>query len=254
LRYRNSLLYRLGMIHFIMCVMLFIPLLLDQRVVLGINPWIKPIKFCFSIAIYSWTMGWMMFDLVNYKKWVRTLSWTIVITMLVEIVVIIFQASRGTRSHFNFSTGFDSILFAAMGIMIGINTLAIFIIFLLFLFGKINLDKAYLTSVRLGFVVFMIGNWIGGQMIQRGGHAVGVEDGGAGVPFFNWSTIGGDLRVSHFLGLHAIQLIPLFSYTLKQKTELSLTVRTVLSVLFAIAYGAVVWTIYIQAMGGQPII
>ena len=92
LRYRDSLLYRVGMVHFIMGVLLFLPLLVDSREVLGINPWIKPIKFCISVGIYAWTMGWMMFDFIHHKKWIKRFSWTIAITMILEIVIIIFQA------------------------------------------------------------------------------------------------------------------------------------------------------------------
>ena len=32
----------------------------DTRLILGINPWIKPMKFLSSIAIFLWTMAWFM--------------------------------------------------------------------------------------------------------------------------------------------------------------------------------------------------
>ena len=97
LRYRDGILYRLGMINLIIGVLLFLPLALDPREVLGINTWIKPIKFCFSLTIYLWTMGWMMFDLSDFRKWTKRFSWIIGITMLIEILVIIFQAEDGIR-------------------------------------------------------------------------------------------------------------------------------------------------------------
>ena len=253
LRYRNPLLYRVGMIHFILGTILIVPLMVDSREVLGINTWIKPIKFSFSIAIYAWTFGWILFDLPNCKKWIKWLSWTIAISMVIEIVVILFQASRATQSHFNEASLLDGVLFGVMGLFIATNTIAVIITFGLYLFKKPKLDKTYLLALRLSFVVFIIGNWVGGVMIQNKAHSVGVTDGEAGLPFVNWSTLGGDLRVAHFLGLHAIQLIPLFAFFLYKKTGLSPNVRYVLSSFFAVAYGGLVSYLYIQAANGIPL-
>ncbi len=254
LRFRNSLLYRIGLINLVLFMLLFLPLFLDTREVLGINPWIKPMKFCLSIGIYAWTFGWIMFDLPNSRKWIKGISWTIAITMSLEISVILYQASRATLSHFNRDTGFDSILFSIMGLMIAINTFAIVVTFLRFLFKKPALDSVYLLSLRMAFFVFIIGNAVGGMMITNGAHSVGVADGGPGLPFTNWSTIGGDLRIAHFLGLHAIQLIPLFAYYLLKKTDFSIVTRRTLSVIAAVVYAGVISYLYTMAMNGQPLL
>ncbi len=254
LRYRNPLLYRVGMVHLILGFLLFVPLMVDSREVMGINTWVKPIKFSFSIAIYAWTFGWILFDLPNSKKWIKGISWTVAVSMVIEIAVILFQAARATQSHFNEGALLDGILFGIMGLFIAVNTITIFITFILFVVKKPNLDKTYVLALRLAFVVFIIGNWVGGQMIKNKAHSVGVADGGEGLPFVNWSTLGGDLRVAHFLGLHAIQLIPLFAFFLYKKTGLSPNVRYVLSALFAVAYGGLVSYLYMQAADGVPLI
>lgn len=32
----------------------------DSRLVMGTNPWIKPVKFAISITIYVWTVAWLL--------------------------------------------------------------------------------------------------------------------------------------------------------------------------------------------------
>lgn len=254
LRYRNKILYQVGLINLILGCLLLVPLFLDARQVMGINTWIKPLKFCISLWIYCWTMGWILFDLPNSVKWIKPMSWAVGVSMLTEIGIVIYQASRATRSHFNFETDFDSLLFGMMGLLIGINTIVVILAFILYLFKKPNLDKGYLIAVKLGLAIFLLASWIGGQMISNEAHAVGVPDGGEGLPFVNWSTLGGDLRVGHFLGLHALQLIPLFAFVLYKKTSLSANVRMGLTVLFGLAYASLVSYLYVQASNGIPLI
>lgn len=250
LRFRNPLLYRIGMVHFIIAVMLVVPWIVDPRQVLGISTWIKPIKFCLSIGIYAWTFGWILWDLHGRQRWIKGISWMIAVTMVIEISIIIFQASRATRSHFNEASDMDLLLFGIMGGMVAINTIAIVISFGLFLFTKTKLDKAYLLALRLAFAVFLLGNWIGGVMISRGGHAVDAPEGGPGIFFFNWSTLGGDLRIGHFLGLHAIQVIPLISYYCYKKTTLGVMPRYIVALLSVFLYGGLITWLYLRASAG----
>ena len=77
-------------------------------------------------------------------------------------------------------------------------------------------------------------------------HTIGAEDGGAGLPLFNWSTGDGDLRVAHFFAVHSLQTIPLVSYYFLQKKNQVIR--------FSILYSIVVITLFILALAGIPLI
>jgi hypothetical protein len=238
----------------LICVVCFLILAViapfDSVQVLGINRWIKPMKFFVSTAIFVWTVALYLSYLKDYRKSSFVISWGMVLIFVVEMSAIVLQAARGTTSHFNVKEPFDGILFAVMGLFIVGNTLLAAYLLLLYLTAKIDLAKSVVWGMRLGLLLFLAASFEGGYMSAQMAHSVGVADGGVGLPIVNWSTKGGDLRVAHFVGLHALQAVPFFAYTLEKYNVKSPTVWTFA---FALAYLSIFTFLFIQALHGQPL-
>ena len=115
---------------------------------------------------------------------------------------------------------------------------------------KVKVEKTVRWGLFFGWIIVFFGSWVGSQMISQMSHNVGVADGGEGLPFLNWSTIAGDLRVAHFFGLHAIQIIPVFGYLLYKKTKLPTNTRLWIVCVFGLLYTAFIAHIYYQASQG----
>lgn len=207
---RNKHLTYFGLLNLVGFVVLLLISLFDHRTLLGINIWIKPMKFCISIALFSWTMAWFFHYLPQRKK-VNLISTIIILMLLLEQVLIISQAARGETSHFNISTFYNATVFQIMGIAILVNT--IMVIWAFFLFGKAHhLPKGYLRGIRLGLLIFIFASLEGYMMVANMGHTVKAPDGQEGYFFLNWAKEYGDLRIFHFLGLHALQIVPIFAW------------------------------------------
>lgn len=249
---KNSILAHFGTINLLLAVVLGIYSFFNADLVLGINSMYKPIKFCLSVWIYCWTMALFLFYLKDSGK-VYKYSWAVVFAFGFEQLGIISQAFRGELSHFNQSDLYGMILFALMGIVI--VAITIYTMFMTRLFIRqenLELPPAIALSIKIGLVYFIIFSLFGGYISSGTGHTVGGADGGAGLPFFNWSTVLGDLRVAHFFGLHALQIIPFFAWAITPILKESQAKITVWS--FSIGYLAFLCFVMMQAIMGKAFI
>jgi len=245
LKKRNALLYWFGLFNIAVGIICLILIQVDDAKILEVNRWLKPMKFYFSVGIMTMTMGWLLHYLNSGKK-IRRFSWMIVITMLFENGLILLQAFRKTTSHYNVSSSLNGIIFNLMGILILIFTVVVIRICVSFFRQKtFNIPDAYLWGIRLGLLFFIIFSLEGGVMIGLLKHTVGGPDGSSGLPLVNWSTQYGDLRIAHFIGLHSLQVLPLFgNYISKSKTQ---------TIIFSIIYFIITTVLLIQALTGIPL-
>jgi hypothetical protein len=210
--------------------------------VLGVNAYIKPLKFSLSTFFYSWTMAWFLGYLPTFNSTI--FNWIIIISLGFEIFYIAIQASKGETSHFNVSTPTKSFLFSMMALMATIATLATIYIAVLFFGSSVSeLPNYYLWSIRLGLIIFVIFSFEGFVMGSKMSHTIGNSDGSPGIPILNWSLSYGDLRVAHFIGMHSLQVIPLASFYLLKNTKLTFAL--------AILYIGLALFSLIQALQGK---
>jgi hypothetical protein len=223
--------------------------MLDQRTLVGAPLWFKPLKFSISIALYSLALAWMLGQLK--ERAMRRTAWVIVAGLVLEMVIIVGQAARGQMSHFNDDGGVGTVLFAIMGATITVVWFATLAIALRFL-REPGRDRAMALAIRLGLVVSLVGMAVGFELSANGGHSVGVPDGGPGLFFVGWSTTGGDLRIAHFVGLHALQVLPLVAALLAQRSlPEAIRARIVWSV--GLGYLGLVLLLLWQALRAQPV-
>jgi hypothetical protein len=226
----------------------------DTRLITGINPWIKPMKFMSSIAIFLATIAWFMPEMTRgSRRTLNRLRWTMVITMVIEIVCIAGQAARGTTSHFNDTSALNGAIFSIMGAAITVNTVAVAWLLMLLRRDSPPDRAGYLWGVRLGIAVFVIGSLLGFVLVANHGHSVPGPDGSPGLPFVNWSLDRGDLRVAHFFGLHGLQALPLLGFVLDRSAAAPTARRRVVTAV-ALAWLAVVGATLLQALAGRPLL
>lgn len=238
-----------------LAAVLLVAALVDDRVLLGAPLWFKPLKFAMSFTLYAGALAWLLGQLPGRP--LHRAGWVIVAASVIEMVIIVGQAARGVRSHFNDDSTTDELLFSIMGATIVVLWLATLAIALRFLRER-GLGRPVALAVRLGLGVALLGMLVGFVMTTIGSHAVGVPDGGPGLFLLGWSTTGGDLRIAHFVGMHALQLLPLLAAGLAglaaRAPRLDEATRARIVVVVAAGYTAVVALLTWQALRAQPLL
>ncbi|PRH85295.1 hypothetical protein C5L14_22885 [Labrys okinawensis] len=253
--------YRLALGGFVI-LSLMVPtamaLAIDDRTLNGISVWIKPLKFQLSVGLYLLTLAWFVGALpveTRHGRAVRILVTLALATSAFEIGYITLQAARGLASHYNVADPFYRLMYTLMGI--GAVTLAAAspaLAVLLLRHRPQAWSTAFWLSVLLGLTLtFVLGAGSGGVLSAGNGHWIGgVRSDATGVPIFGWSRTGGDLRVAHFLGLHALQIMPVLGLIAERWAPGRAASFVVCAA--ALAYGVATLFVFVQALRGIPFI
>jgi Domain of unknown function (DUF4281) len=262
-----------GMAMVIVLLATLVGLLIDHRVITGAPAWLKPAKFAISVSVYCFTFVWLLGFVENHPRLTRLVANVTAISLIVEMIVIVMQAARGITSHFNVTTPLNTLLWSTMGLFISCVWLMNLLLAIMLIRQRIA-NRPFAWSLRLGVLVSAVGMAIAFLMVRPtpaqfaalaghaphivGAHSVGVADGGPGLSVVGWSTVGGDLRVAHFLGLHALQLLPLFGWLLSRRNSRAVFLReghrVALVWIGGLTYLGLVLLLAWQALRGQSVI
>jgi hypothetical protein len=250
-------------------------LVVDDRMLTGVPVWLKPMKFAISLGVYAVTWAWLISLQRRPRRWMWWAGTAIVVLATVEMVVIVGQAARAELSHFNNTSALDSTLFQVMGVSIA-GVWVLNVVQGVVLLRERLAERPVAWAIRLGVLISLGGMAVaffmtgptpeqadafarGAEPAAIGGHAVGVVDGGPGLPILGWSTEGGDLRAPHFVGIHAMQFLPLLALGLGAAARRwpglrAEPVRTRLVAAAAVGYGGLFLVTTWQAFRGQSVI
>lgn len=228
---------------------------LDPRLLAsGISVWTKPAKFFSSVAIFSITMAWFFGYVRPERRASRAMKRTVVILIAAgtfELAWISWQGAHGLESHFNRDTLFFLVMYGLMGL--GALLLVGTTLPLAWEIAKrpaAGLAPDFVAAVVAGLVLtFLLGGGFGIYLSAQAGHSVGAT--GGHVPLFGWNRSGGDLRIAHFLGIHAQQALPVLAALM---AGFAARVRWAALIGGGALYVAVTVALFVQAVNGAPLL
>jgi hypothetical protein len=252
----QNLLYAAGLFLLLAMIPALAAMSLEARTLNGINVWIKPLKFEFSVAVHFLTAAWCLRFLPaeqRSRKLIGSLCQIMASTGLIEILYICLQASKGEASHFNNSTPWTILFYSLMGLgAVTMLTISGWFGTLVLRYGATERPLVFATGLSL-LAGSLLGGLAGAYISVHNSHWVGgVATDMGGLPVFGWSRTGGDLRAAHFFGMHIMQAMPaatwLLSYALPLRWQKSAVI------IFLTFVSLVTLYIFVQALAGYPLV
>jgi len=218
----------------------------DARQLNGVSHWEKPSKFFLSLTIHMATLAWGISLLpveTQRSRSIRIAAYIFVAAAVFELSYMMYQATLGEASHFNRTTAFHTTMYNLMGL--GAVTLTVVTAYLGWRIGRAGTTTMHFAAGWSFIVSAVATTAVAAYLAQGNGHWIGGDQTDAtGLPFFHWSTTGGDLRVPHFAALHIMQAVPLITWFWPDKR---------IATAALIAGVATVIGLFTQALMGLPL-
>ncbi len=243
LKTRNEVLFYYGLICFVASLIFLLLSQVTSTQVFGVNAWFKPFKFAFSTFTLVWAMAWYCAYLPTFN--LQLFNWSMIGLLSFEIIYIAVMAGLGLKSHYNISTPFFGAMYTMMALAASAVAIYVGYVGYLFWMGKFpELELHYLWAIRFGILIFVVFAFQGFAMGSRMNHSVGMDNDNSNIFILGWSKLVGDLRIAHFVGMHALQILPLLSLYLLRNTTFT--------ILFSLLYLTLASFTFVQALQGKP--
>ncbi len=228
--------------------------LIDDRLTNDISVWTKPLKFQVSLALYTLTLAFFARYLpqgVRETRWYRVYMTAVLAAIALEMIWLMGAAILGVPAHFNASdTG--QVIYRMMGALATLLTSATAVYaFQIARNPSTGLSPAVKSGIVWGLALTLPLTLITAGVLASGtGHWVGgMQSDAAGMTLMGWARDGGDLRVAHFFGTHAMHILPIAG--LLSATLLG-TARVWPVRLAALGLVAFTGLVLAQALAGRP--
>ncbi len=186
----------------------------DTRLLDGVRLWAKPFKFALSLAIHFATFAVIarcLSDAERQRGWLVAAAAASAAAGALELAYIAVQAARGRHSHFNTATRLE----AVASVLMGVGALVVIapgpVVGIALALAP---PAGWPAAVVVGTVCGLVGGaaltvLTAGRMgAVRSHYATGRPAVERFMPVTGWSLTGADLRPSHFLATHMMQVVP----------------------------------------------
>lgn len=228
--------------------------MLDQRQLLGVSVWDKPLKFQLALGVYLLTLSvfanWLPAGFIDGRRY-RIYVASVLAAVGLEMAWLIGAAALGIASHFN-TTDIGALIYRSMGgLAVWLTSVSLVYGVVIARRGQDFGNPALKTGIALGLgLVLPLTLVTAGFMSAFGSHIVGgVASDADGLWLIGWARDGGDLRVAHFFATHALHIVP--ALALVSSAALGPTRRWPVRIGAALFVGFVTYT-FIEALLGRP--